>query len=122
MTLRNMLGALALGAVLAPMLAFTAMADTASGNDIQRDIIGNTVQGSMVDSGAYAEFYQEDGTIVGKDYTGVWTIEGDQMCFQYGDDPASCWMAEINGDAVNWIQDGAVLGTGTILPGNQLPQ
>lgn len=121
MNLRNMFAAAAIGAVLVPMLTVSAMADTASGDDILANIIGNTVQGSMEGSGAYSEYYQEDGMIVGPDYTGAWTIDGDQMCFQYGEDPASCWMVEIDGDAVNWIQDGAVLGTGTILPGNQLP-
>ena len=121
MNVRNAIRAAAMAAAFVPMLAASALADTASGDDILANIIGNTVQGSMEGSGAYSEFYQEDGTIMGPDYTGAWTIEGDAMCFQYGEDPASCWMVEIDGDAVNWIQDGAVLGTGTILPGNQLP-
>ena len=37
-----------------------------SGAEIQAAISGNTVQGNMDASGAYAEFYAADGTIKGK--------------------------------------------------------
>ncbi len=121
MNFRNAIRAGALAAAFVPMLAASALADPATGDEIMASIIGNTVQGSMEGSGAYAEFYQEDGTIVGPDYTGAWSIDGDSMCFQYGEDPADCWMVEIDGDTVSWIKDGTVLGTGTIVSGNQLP-
>jgi len=121
MNVRNAIRAAAIAVAFVPMLAASVFADPATGNEIMANIIGNTVQGSMEASGAYTEFYDGDGTIVGPDYTGAWSIDGDSMCFQYGEDPADCWMVEIDGDAVNWIKDGAVLGTGTILSGNQLP-
>lgn len=101
--------------------AVIAHAEPASGDKIRGSVIGNTVQGTMDASGAYSEFYQEDGVIVGPDYTGQWTIEGDEMCFQYDESPADCWMVEIDGDEVSWIKDGSVQGRGTILTGNQLP-
>ena len=89
----------------------------ATGDQISAAISGNTVQGSMIASGAYTEFYAEDGTIKGDGYTGTWTVEGDAMCFDYGEG-ASCWGVRINGDQVAWIKDGAEDGTGTLLDGN----
>jgi hypothetical protein len=98
--------------------ALPAFADAlATGDEITAAIAGNTVQGDMMSSGAYTEFYQADGVIRGKDYTGQWTVEGDQMCFDYGDGP-DCWSVRISGQEVTWVKDGADDGTGTILTGN----
>jgi hypothetical protein len=93
-------------------------AEVATADQIKSAIAGNTVQGSMVSSGVYTEFYAADGTIKGKDYTGKWTIESDAMCFQYGTDPASCFAVSLAGDQVTWIKDGKSDGTGTIVKGN----
>lgn len=99
-------------------LATPVLADThASGEEIRAAVSGNTVQGSMTATGAYTEFYAADGTIKGADYAGTWTIEGDTMCFSYGETP-DCWQAALSGDQVSWIKDGAVAGTGTIVSGN----
>jgi hypothetical protein len=92
--------------------------DLATGDAITAAISGNTVQGSMSASGAYTEFYDASGAIKASGYTGTWTVEGDTMCFDYGEDPVSCWNVRIAGDQVAWIRDGAEDGTGTILPGN----
>ncbi len=89
-----------------------------TGEQIQALIGGNTVEGAMVASGPYAEFYQADGAIKGKDYTGAWSIEGDAMCFQYGTDPKSCWQVAREGDGVQWVKDGKVEGTGAVVTGN----
>ena len=93
-------------------------AETASGDRIRGAIGGNTVEGSMIASGPYKEFYAEDGTIKGDGYTGKWSVEDDAMCFQYGSDPQSCWQVTIDGEGVTWLKDGKEDGTGTILPGN----
>ncbi|MGQ0565149.1 MAG: hypothetical protein ACT4OK_08760 [Gemmobacter sp.] len=93
-------------------------ADLATGDAIRAAIGGNTVQGSMLDSGAYTEFYAGDGTIKGSGYQGKWTVEGDTMCFAYGTDPAACWNVRLDGDKVTWVQDGADKGDGTIVAGN----
>ncbi len=104
---------------IALTFAFPALAaDKATGQQIKAAIAGNTVQGSMIDSGAYTEFYAADGTIKGDGYSGTWTVEGDQMCFKYGEDPASCWDVGLDGDQVSWISNGKTDGTGTIVPGN----
>lgn len=111
-------------ALLVASLAFTAVAwgaqasDLAKGDQIKAAISGNTVQGSMVASGVYTEFYGEDGVIKGKDYTGKWRVEADTMCFQYGSDPETCWGVKIAGDQVTWLKGGKDEGTGTIVKGN----
>jgi hypothetical protein len=93
-------------------------AEMLTDEQIRALVAGNTVQGAMVATGPYAEFYQADGKIKGKDYTGAWSIDGDKMCFQYGSDPKSCWQVGRDGDAVQWIKDGKVDGTGTVVKGN----
>jgi hypothetical protein len=98
--------------------AFPAFAqDLATGDAIKAAIADKTVQGSMIASGAYTEFYAADGTIRGSGYTGTWTVEANQMCFDYGEG-ADCWSVRIEGEAVTWVKDGADGGTGTIVAGN----
>ena len=91
--------------------------ELATGAEISAAITGNTVQGSMTASGAYTEFYAADGAIKAKDYSGKWTVEGDAMCFDYGEGK-DCWGVRIDGEAVTWVKDGADGGTGTIVAGN----
>ena len=90
----------------------------ATGEQIGAAISGNTVQGSMMASGAYTEFYGADGVIKGKDYAGKWRVNADTMCFQYGQDPEACWQVKLDGDQVTWVKDGKDDGTGTIVKGN----
>ena len=104
--------------VLALIAAPAYAQDLATGDAIKAAIGDNTVQGSMLSSGAYAEFYAADGTVKGKDYTAKWAVEGDTMCFTYEGAAADCWHVKIAGDAVTWVKDGVDGGTGTILPGN----
>ncbi|MEQ8602111.1 MAG: hypothetical protein RIB45_02240 [Marivibrio sp.] len=108
------------GLALTLIAASSAAADDhlASGAEIRAAISGNTVQGSMIDAGAYTEFYAADETIKGDGYTGAWSVDGDRMCFAYGEDPATCWSVAIDGDQVTWVKDGETDGTGTIVPGN----
>lgn len=106
-------------ALLVALAAFPAAAqDFASGDAIRAAIPGNTVQGSMTASGTYAEYYATNGEIRGADYTGAWAVEGDRMCFDYGDDPATCWNVRISGNSVTWVTGTTEEGNGTILPGN----
>lgn len=108
---RTLLAAL----IALPLPAFAQ--DLATGDAIKAAIAGKTVQGSMVDSGAYTEFYAEDGTIRGSGYTGKWTVQDNAMCFDYGEG-ADCWGVKIAGDSVTWVKDGADVGSGTLVAGN----
>lgn len=103
---------------LLALAATPALADPATGDQIKAAITGNTVQGSMDSSGAYTEFYAEDGTAWGKDYKAVWSVEGDTMCWVYDGSPKDCWNVEIAGDQVKWVKEGKAQGTGTIVKGN----
>jgi hypothetical protein len=105
-------------ALLAAWPAMLAAADLLKGGQIRTLIAGNTVQGAMEATGAYTEFYAPDGTIRGEGYTGSWTVEGDQMCFQYGSDPKMCWQVARSGDRLQWLKDGQVEGTGQLVKGN----
>jgi hypothetical protein len=110
---------LLLSAALAVAFAPAVLAaDFATGDQIKAAITGNTVQGSMIASGAYTEFYGADGVIKGKDYSGKWRVDGDRMCFAYGADPENCWQVRLAGSEVTWVKDGKDDGTGTIVAGN----
>lgn len=111
---RILLAATALIAISGHAFAQSA----ATGEQIASAISGNTVQGSMLATGAYTEFYGADGVIKGKDYTGKWRVNADTMCFQYGQDPEACWQVRIEGDQVTWVKNGKDDGTGTIVKGN----
>jgi hypothetical protein len=108
---------------LAGSLFFVAISSSfawamATGDQISTAISGNTVQGSMMASGVYTEFYGVDGVIKGKDYSGKWRVDADTMCFQYGEDPEACWQVKLDGDQVTWVKEGKDDGTGTIVKGN----
>jgi hypothetical protein len=94
-------------------------AERLSGEEIHALVADKTITGTMVETGDYAEFYAADGTIRGEGYQGLWTVEGDAMCFDYGDDPAACWGVAVEEGEVLWLtDDGAIDGTGTLTEGN----
>jgi hypothetical protein len=99
-------------------MAVPAMASSlATSDEIKAAIIGNTVEGGMSDGAAYAEYYSEDGAIKADGYTGTWSLDGNDMCFDYGEGPA-CWSVSIDGDKVAWMNGDTEEGTGTIKAGN----
>lgn len=106
-------------ALTLPFLAHAADPEKlANGAQIRTAIAGNTVEGSMIPSGRYTEFYAKNGVVKSKEYQAKWTIEGDSMCWLYEGQPKDCWRAAIAGTSVKWVKDGKVLGTGTIVKGN----
>ncbi|MGH6931403.1 MAG: hypothetical protein ACREEE_03100 [Dongiaceae bacterium] len=110
--------ALGSAAMIALCANLAAAGERLTGDQITAQIAGKTVTGAMESSGEYAEYYQADGMIKGKDYIGKWSVEGDSMCFQYGADPKSCWQVAVDGDRIEWLMDGKVAGTGIIVDGN----
>ena len=111
---------LAAVAFTAVLTAGSALAETAtlSGDEIRDTVSGYTIEGSMTETGRYSEFYAENGTIRGEGYTGAWSVEGDAMCFKYGEDPADCWSVGLESGEIIWIKDGRALGSGTRREGN----
>jgi hypothetical protein len=99
-------------------IAGASAADTLSGEEIRDTVSDHTVEGSMMESGPYAEFYQADGMIKGDGYTGSWSIVDDTMCFEYGGEPAGCWEVGMEDGKLMWMQDGEMLGDGMAQPGN----
>lgn len=95
-----------------------AAADLAKADAIRAALVGNTVTGSMIASGAYAEYYAPDGTLRAADYAGHWALKGDRMCFRYGQDPELCWGVVLSGGHVAWIGENGEEGQGVIKPGN----
>ncbi|MFN4153957.1 MAG: hypothetical protein ACK4HF_04845 [Paracoccaceae bacterium] len=102
--------------VLSPLPALAQ--DLASGEAIRAAIVGNTVQGAMVASGGFTEYYAPDGAIRGPDYSGQWSISDNRMCFGYDGNPPGCWAVRVNGRSLVWVGSAGDEGTGTILPGN----
>jgi hypothetical protein len=105
-------------AVLCIVAAPASAQDFATSDQITAALSGNTVMGSMVASGAYNEYYAEDGTIRAVDYEGAWSVKGNEMCFSYGGGDPICWNVRLQGDQVIWVSGATEEGTGTILPGN----
>ena len=90
--------------------------DVASGTEIEASLSGNTLQGSGT-MGAYAEYYDANGTIRGKGYTGKWKIMDDTGCMDYGEG-FSCWTAFFDGAAGIWYRNGEVDAVSLTVPGN----
>lgn len=96
-------------------------AETLDGLGVATKIIGNSVDGVFGDV-SFFEYYAFDGTVhgVGDDgpYDGTWTIENDKMCIGF-DDIVDCYTISLDGDHVDWINDGGEIeGTGLLLPGD----
>ena len=91
-----------------------------TGPEIANLISGNTVAGTMAAGGPYEEFYLPDGTLRGSNYDGMWSVEGDTLCFVYDETtPQQCWGASITASGeVLWLKNGVVDGNGTVQPGN----
>jgi hypothetical protein len=112
-----LLGAFAL---LCSVMAGAAVAgNPLSGDGIKMLMSDVTVEGKMNDGSSYSEFYEADGKIKAKDYAGNWTVEGNSMCFVYSSNPKKmCYQIGTNASGIDWIHDGKVEGTGTVVKGN----
>lgn len=107
-----------LGLLPVTVIAAARTSSVSTGSEIESAISGNTIEGMLADTGAYAEFYSPDGYIHGRGYIGIWTVRGNDLCLEFEGTPESCWQASIDGDQVIWLRDGRAEGDGTILKGN----
>ncbi len=92
-------------------------AEMQSKAEIAAAVSDKTYQGSMLDNG-FSEYYDAEGNIRGKDYTGKWRASDGAMCFQYGDNPENCWQVQIDGPAMTMYKDGKIDGNGILVEGN----
>jgi hypothetical protein len=116
MTRRFNLAALALACLLT---AAGARSDQMlDGEQIRATLSGNTVSGTMTEFGPYTEFCAPDGAVRSEHQKGTWKIEGDTVCFTFDGNDAGCWHVGMNGDMLQWFQDGELLGSGKVEAGN----
>lgn len=107
-----------LATAAAAALAFTAPAlAQSSAEEIREALVGNTFQGDM-GSAEYTSYFGEDGTYMDASGSGEYEITDEGVC--YPDTEFGCYQATIDGDQLQWSQDGESQGSGTILEGNPL--
>ncbi len=102
---------------------FVSAAELLTADEINVLLQCNGITGAMEGKGTFTEYYLKDGTITGTDakgnkYVGTWFVKGDAMCVQYASEPGTCWQVGSEGDQIQLMTDGKVIGTGTIIPGN----
>lgn len=97
-----------------------APAPAASDNSaLAQALRGNTLIGNLEASGPFEEYYDSSGAIHGADYTGTWTLQGDNLCLGYDGNPPSCWTLQLDGDTLLWRStSGALEGQARIVIGN----
>lgn len=103
------IAALALGAALAPASRAPAVPPppppAEAGSPPPAAVVGRSVVGVRSDT-AYAEYFSPDGGLRGRgggrDWRGVWRIEGDALCRRPDDGPERCAPLVRQGPAVSW--------------------
>lgn len=94
-----------------------------SGAAAWEKLVGNTIVGT-VEGRRFAEFYGRDGTVklrvAGKVAVGKWSVEADNVCFEYPGDPRECLKPTLGeGGDVTWLNgQGGIDNRGTLKPGN----
>ncbi len=103
--------ALALGAATSGALA------ASSADELRAALVGNTFTGDM-GGGGYASYFAEDGSYEDATGGGTYDITDEGVC--YPDTDFGCYEAEVDGDQLEWFQNGESAGTGVIKQGNAL--
>ncbi len=106
-----MIAALALGAATSAAIA------ASSADEVRAALVGNTFTGDM-GGGGYASYFGEDGRYEDASGGGAYEISDDGVC--YPDTDFGCYEAQIDGDQLEWFQNGESAGTGMIKEGNTL--
>ncbi|SEK43102.1 hypothetical protein [Roseovarius nanhaiticus] len=111
LTRTAMAAALTLGAMTTGALA------ASSADELRAALVGNTFMGDM-GGGGYASYFAEDGTYEDATGGGTYEITDEGVCYPGTD--FGCYAAEIDGDQLEWFQNGESAGTGVIKQGNTL--
>ena len=86
-------------------------------DELREALVGNTFNGNM-GGGGYASYFAEDGTYQDASGGGAYEITEDGVCYPGTD--LGCYQAEVDGNKLEWFQDGESAGSGTIKQGNAL--
>lgn len=112
--LAGCVAALAVAVLSTAALAYEML----DGDQIRSAVSGNTVEGTMTDQGPYSEYFDPDGTLRAKSYSGTWSIKDNAICIDITGGSSGCWNVGVAEGTLHWFFDGEVLGTGTATPGN----
>ena len=96
--------------------AGAAMA-ASSPEELREALVGNTFKGSM-GSDVYSSYFGEEGRYDDAYGGGRYKITDEGVCYpgsEYG-----CYAAEIDGNKLEWFQNGESVGTGVIEEGDTL--
>ncbi len=97
-------------------LAGSALA-ASSAEEVRAALVGNTFKGSM-GSDVYSSYFAEDGTYEDAYGGGRYKITDEGVCYPGTD--YGCYAAEIDGNQLEWFQNGESAGTGLIEQGDTL--
>lgn len=95
----------------------TAAMAASSEDEVRSALVGNTFKGGM-GGGVYNSYFAEGGTYEDATGGGTYEITEDGVCYPETD--YGCYAAEIDGNQLEWFQDGESVGTGVIEQGNTL--
>ncbi|PXX91813.1 hypothetical protein DIT71_08115 [Marinobacter vulgaris] len=88
-----------------------------SSEEVRAALVGNTFKGSM-GSDVYSSYFAEDGTYEDAYGGGRYKITDEGVCYPGTD--YGCYAAEIDGNQLEWFQNGESVGTGLIEQGDTL--
>jgi hypothetical protein len=120
----------ALFGVLASVSVSPAQAETLSGPELRKRIVGRTVYLSAPLGGEFPLIYRQDGTVSGDGTsvglgrffatkeTGRWTISGNQLCQQFPtwyQGTRLCFtVSQLEGDKIRWVRDNGQTGVARV--------
>jgi hypothetical protein len=113
----SMMTRTALAAALALSAATSGAFAASTADELRAALVGNTFQGDM-GGGGYASYFAEDGTYEDATGGGTYEITDEGVCYPGTD--FGCYAAQVDGDQLEWFQNGESQGTGMIKQGNAL--
>lgn len=113
-------------ASLASLMGLVACApiefDFTSGPEVAAALSGKSVVGNLVGVGAYCEFHDANGLVVGRDtelYAGTWEMNNNAICYAYPGFATDCQLALISGNRARFMDGfGTTVASGNIVDGN----
>ena len=105
--MRRLVGAVII--IVALLSAAVAQSIPSAGAEIRRAFSGRTMSGTEKGE-RYSERLMPDGYIIGtasgEQYEGEWSVDGDEICFEYEDEPEDCSQVIVKGNSVTFLGEG----------------